>query len=82
MSVFLSFFQEVKKFFLHLPELCSVSVKLLASLDDCMEMAGVVGGGAQSPQAGFVFEEMAEVDLFSVLLWMSTMQYSILVSGI
>ena len=53
--------QEVQKVFVHLPELYALSVQLLASLDECMEMVGEVGGVAQSPQAGFVFEEMAEV---------------------
>ena len=46
---------------MHLPELHALSVQLLSSLDECMEMAGVVDGEVQSPQAGFVFEEMAEV---------------------
>ena len=47
--------------FVHLPELSGLSVQLLASLDECMEMAGEVEGVAQCPQAGFVFEEIAEV---------------------
>ena len=51
----------MKKVFLHLPELHGLSVQLLSSLDECMEMAGVVDGEAQNPQAGFVFEEIAEV---------------------
>ena len=52
--------------FLHLPELYALSVQLLASLDECIEMAGEVGGVAQSSQAGFVFEEIAEVKYISV----------------
>ena len=47
--------------FVNLPELYELSVKLLASLDECMEMAGKVAGVAECPQAGFVFEEIAEV---------------------
>ena len=47
--------------FVNLQELYGVSVQLLASLDDCMEMAGQVKGWGQCPQAGFVFEEVAEV---------------------
>jgi son of sevenless-like protein len=58
--------EEVKKVFLHLPELHALSVQLLSSLDECMEMAGVVDGEPQSPQAGFVFEEMAESQEFDV----------------
>ena len=54
--------QEVQKVFVHLPELYTLSVQLLASVDECMEMAGEVEGVAQCPQAGFVFEEMAEVN--------------------
>ena len=46
---------------MHLPELYALSVQLLASLDECMEMAGEVEGVAHCPQAGFVFEEIAEV---------------------
>ena len=49
--------------FLRIPEFYGLSVQLLASLDECMEMAGVVDGKAQNPQAGFVFEEIAEVRL-------------------
>ena len=40
-----------------------LSVQLVASLDECMEMAEVVDGKAQRPQAGFVFEEIAEVKI-------------------
>lgn len=47
--------------FLHLTEIQSLSEQLLASLDECLEMAGVVDGEMQDPQAGFVFEEIAEV---------------------
>ena len=50
---------------MHLPELHALSVQLLSSLDECMEMAGVVDGEPQSPQAGFVFEEMAEVNIIA-----------------
>lgn len=57
----LSTFQAVQKVFVNLPELYGLSVQLLASLDECMEMAGEVEGVAQCPQAGFVFEEIAEV---------------------
>ena len=46
--------------FVHLPELYGLSVQLLASLDECVEMAGEIEGVAQCPQAGFVFEEIAE----------------------
>lgn len=45
--------------FVNLPELYGMSVQLLASLDECVEMAGQ--DVAQCPQVGFVFEEMAEV---------------------
>ena len=51
----------MQKVFVNLPELYKLSVKLLASLNECMEMAGKVEGVAQCPQAGFVFEEIAEV---------------------
>lgn len=49
------------KVFVNLPELYGLSVQLLASLDECVEMAGEVEGVGQCPQAGFVFEEIAEV---------------------
>ena len=52
--------------FINLPELYGLSVQLLASLDECMEMAGKVEGVAQCSQAGFVFEEIAEVKGVSV----------------
>lgn len=52
--------------FVNLPELYGLSAQLLASLDECMEMAGEVEGVAQCPQAGFVFEEIAEVKYASV----------------
>ena len=52
---------------MHLAELYGLSVQLLASLDECIEMAGEVEGVAQSPQAGFVFEEIAEV--ISIILY-------------
>lgn len=51
--------------FLNLHELYELSVQLLASLDECMEMAGQVEGLPQCPQAGFVFEELAEVNIYA-----------------
>lgn len=47
--------------FVNLPEIYGLSVQLLASLGECMEMAEKDEGVAQSPQAGFVFEDIAEV---------------------
>ena len=46
---------------MNLHELYELSVQLLASLDECIEMSGQVQGEQQCPQAGFVFEELAEV---------------------
>lgn len=60
-SLSIYFLQEVRKVFVHLPELYGLSVQLLASLDECMEMAGEVEGVARCTLAGFVFEEIAEV---------------------
>ena len=37
-----------------------LSVQLVSSLEDCIEMAGELQG-ARCPQAGFVFDELAEV---------------------
>ena len=38
-------------------------MQLMGSLDECIEIAGEVeiGGEGRYPQAGFVFEELAEV---------------------
>ena len=48
---------------MNLHELYELSVQLLASLDECIEMFGQVEGEQLCPQAGFVFEELAEVQL-------------------
>lgn len=53
--------QDVDKIFGNLPELYELSVQLLASLEECIEMAGEMEGKERCPQAGFVFEELAEV---------------------
>ena len=37
-------------------------MQLVGSLEECIEMAGEMQG-ARCPQAGFVFEELAEVRL-------------------
>ena len=41
-------------------ELHELSVQLVGSLEECIEMAGEMEG-TRCPQAGFVFEELAEV---------------------
>ena len=49
--------------FSNLTELHELSVKLLADLDDCIEMSGAIGvaGDSGVPQAGIIFEDLAEV---------------------
>lgn len=42
----------------NLQELHEISVQLVGSLEECIEM---VGEGNQACQAGFIFEELAEV---------------------
>ena len=52
--------QDVDTIFGDIAELHELSVQLVGSLEDCIEMAGEMEG-ARCPQAGFVFEELAEV---------------------
>ncbi len=49
------------KIFGNLIELHELSVKLLADLDECIEMSGEIGGNSSVPQAGIIFEDLAEV---------------------
>ena len=53
--------QDVQQIFSNLQELHELSVQLLGSLDECIEMAAELGGKGRCPHAGFVFEELAEV---------------------
>ena len=58
--------QEVEKIFGNLTELHELSVKLLADLDECIEMSGEIGGISSVPQAGIIFEDLAEVSCYRV----------------
>ncbi len=51
----------MEKIFGNLTELHELSVKLLGDLDDCIEMSGQFGGDSGVPQAGIIFEDLAEV---------------------
>ena len=55
--------QDVDTIFGDIAELHELSVQLVGSLEDCIEMAGEMQG-ARCPQAGFVFEELAEVTTY------------------
>lgn len=50
--------QEVQQIVSNLQELHEISAQLVASLEESIEMSGEEGEG---PQAGFIFEETAEV---------------------
>ena len=52
--------QDVDTIFGEIGDLHELSVQLVGSLEECIEMAGEMQG-ARCPQAGFVFEELAEV---------------------
>ena len=52
--------QDVDVIFGEIAELLELSIQLVDSLEECIEMAGEMQG-AKCPQAGFVFEELAEV---------------------
>ena len=52
--------QDVYTIFGEIQELYELSVQLVSSLEDCIEMAGELQG-ARCPQAGFVFDDLAEV---------------------
>ena len=52
--------QDVDDIFGDISELHELAVQLVGSLEECIEMAGEMEG-ARCPQAGFVFEELAEV---------------------
>ena len=56
--------QDVTRIFGNLPELYELSVQLLSSMEECIEMAGELEGEERCPHAGFVFEELAEVYQF------------------
>ena len=60
--------QDVERIFGNLTELHELSVKLLGDLDDCIEMSGQFGGEAGVPQAGIIFEDLAEVSWTHPLL--------------
>lgn len=57
---------DVQQIFSNLQELHELSVQLLGSLDECIEMAAELGGKGRCPHAGFVFEELAESEEFAV----------------
>ena len=42
-------------------------MRLLGDLDDCIEMAGEIGGESSVPQAGIIFEDLAEVSAVSAI---------------
>lgn len=52
--------RDVERIFGNLTELHELSVKLLSDLDDCIEMSGEIGGQSSVPQAGIIFEDLAE----------------------
>ena len=56
----------MERIFGNLTELHELSVKLLGDLDDCIEMSGQIGGESSVPQAGIIFEDLAEVSGVSV----------------
>lgn len=51
----------MERIFGNLIELHELSVKLLGDLDDCIEMSGEMVGDSSVPQAGIIFEDLAEV---------------------
>lgn len=51
----------MERIFGNLIELHELSTKLLGDLDDCIEMSGEIGGDSSVPQAGIIFEDVAEV---------------------
>lgn len=53
--------KDVDRIFGNLTELHELSVRLLGDLDDCIEMSGEIGGESSVPQAGIIFEDLAEV---------------------
>lgn len=53
--------KDVERIFGNLTELHELSVKLLTDLDECIEMSGEIGGDSSVPQAGVIFEDLAEV---------------------
>lgn len=53
--------QNVDTVFDHLADIHELSVALLASLEEMVEMASEMEGGSRYPQIGFCFEEFAEV---------------------
>ena len=55
--------QDVDVIFGGIAELLELSIQLVDSLEECIEMAGEMEG-ARCPQAGFVFEELAEVGVW------------------
>ena len=59
--------QDVERIFGNLTELHELSVKLLGDLDDCIEMSGQIGGESSVPQAGLIFEDLAEVSITELL---------------
>lgn len=57
---------DVERIFGNLIELHELSVKLLGDLDDCIEMSGEMVGDSSVPQAGIIFEDLAESFEFEV----------------
>ena len=47
---------------INLQELYEISAQLVGSLEECIEMSGE-DGEQGAPQAGFIFEEIAEVSV-------------------
>ncbi len=52
--------QELQQIVINLQELHEISAQLVGSLEECIEMSGE-DGEQGAPQAGFIFEEIAEV---------------------
>ncbi len=56
------FVQVVQQIVLNLQELHESAAQLISSLEECIEMSGEEGEKGV-PQAGFIFEEIAEVSI-------------------
>ncbi len=54
----------MKQIIVNLQELHEIAAQLVSSLEECIEMSGEEG---ELPQAGFIFEEIAEVNEFTYL---------------
>ena len=52
---------EVQTIFNNLSDLYELSVQVLSSLEECVEMAGQMKGEESCPHSGYLFEELGEV---------------------